>query len=816
MLNTALHWLKSGWVSTTLAALMIALYFFSLILPSLGLETALSASWDGPVWDVFTAPLAVRSLAQLIFDVILLLTMGVFLERALGWRAYLLIGTLSYWFAALLALWASELIRLADPAWAEALQQERIVGIAALLLSVAAAASIRLAPLWRRRIQTFVITVLLMLILFGGYLSALFTILATLLGLLFGRLLYGSKQPRRKGRDLVGAGPQDGRSLIALVIAGVVIGTVVAHSTGSMVGILAHLQYLADAELTGVTACGDTPLDNCDYYQGLLGPAGMQLLAPSLLQLALAWGLRRGRAIAWVGTVWLQSTILALSMVNLVILWGNPAHWAAFGMGAAGPSLGRLAATIAVPLMILALVVPARGLFNVRTGLPALRLLRTRMAMWVVAAWVATLVISLLLTGFVGAQRTLLGGTAAYLLALLPAPSLAVDLIPAGISVTMAVAQTMSLVPWGAAIVLVLRAFQRQELPQAISRSTFVDLTKRYGAGSLGWMSTWEGNHYWGAPDLQGAVAYRSGGGVALTVTDPVAAPGKLSEVMEEFVSFSLQQGLTPAFYSVHQDAADVAGRWGWPRLAVAEETVLKLAELSFTGKKFQAIRTALNRAEKEGVRAEWVSWANCPPEWKKQVESISRQWVDDKPLPEMGFTLGGLAELDDPDVRILLAVGPEDTVQGITSWMPNYENGQNIGFTLDFMRRLEGGFRPVMEFLIAWAALWAKEQGYRELSLSGAPLARVEAADDRSDTEDASATLTRVLDFLGQTLEPVYGFRSLLKFKAKFRPEYEALYLTVPTLGSLPFVGLAIGIAYLPDMSFSDTVNLGKTLRKR
>ena len=60
-----------------------------------------------------------------------------------------------------------------------------------------------------------------------------------------------------------------------------------------------------------------------------------------------------------------------------------------------------------------------------------------------------------------------------------------------------------------------------------------------------------------------------------------------------------------------------------------------------------------------------------------------------------MGFTLGGLDELDDPDVRCLIAVDADGTVHGITSWMPVYPDGRPVGWTLDFMRRRTDGHCP-------------------------------------------------------------------------------------------------------------------------
>ena len=48
-----------------------------------------------------------------------------------------------------------------------------------------------------------------------------------------------------------------------------------------------------------------------------------------------------------------------------------------------------------------------------------------------------------------------------------------------------------------------------------------------------------------------------------------------------------------------------------------------------------------------------------------------------------------------------------------------------------------------------------------------------------------------------------MYGFRSLLAFKAKFQPRYEPLYMIYPDAASLPAVGAAVARAYLPRLNF-------------
>jgi lysylphosphatidylglycerol synthetase-like protein (DUF2156 family) len=111
-------------------------------------------------------------------------------------------------------------------------------------------------------------------------------------------------------------------------------------------------------------------------------------------------------------------------------------------------------------------------------------------------------------------------------------------------------------------------------------------------------------------------------------------------------------------------------------------------------------------------------------------------------------------------------------------------------------MRRLPDGFKPVTEFLIASACLSFRDAGAELVSLSGAPLAH--------GGEVAADGLTRLLDALGEALEPVYGFRSLEAFKAKFSPREVPLHLVFRDEAALPRIGVALTEAYLPGTPLS------------
>ena len=191
------------------------------------------------------------------------------------------------------------------------------------------------------------------------------------------------------------------------------------------------------------------------------------------------------------------------------------------------------------------------------------------------------------------------------------------------------------------------------------------------------------------------------------------------------FDTYCFERGWIPCLFAAGQATADIAPALGWKAVEVAVDSVMLLDNVEFKGKDWQNVRTALNKAGKADIELVSMKWADCAPVITDQLRSISGEWVSDKALPEMGFTLGTLREAEDPEVRLHLAIGADRTVEGFTSWMPVSENGAVIGWTLDLMRRRDRGFRPVMEFLIVASARLFAEEGYRFICLSAAPLAR-------------------------------------------------------------------------------------------
>ncbi|WP_121057663.1 bifunctional lysylphosphatidylglycerol flippase/synthetase MprF [Microbacterium telephonicum] len=332
------------------------------------------------------------------------------------------------------------------------------------------------------------------------------------------------------------------------------------------------------------------------------------------------------------------------------------------------------------------------------------------------------------------------------------------------------------------------------------NRDDAVAMIQANGGGTLSWMTTWAGMTY--ARTTHGIVAYQRRAGVALVLADPLGPEESRAASVREFIEMAERQGLAPVFFSANE-ATRAALPDDWSSLIVADDTIVDLPGLEFTGKRWNSVRTSINRGGRENIEFHLGTLKDEPWGVQAQLDAISGQWVGDKDLPEMRFTLGTLDEAADPAARIAIARTTQGDVEGFLSWLPIYGEGGIRGWTLDLMRRRDGGtFPPVMEFLIGMSAAAFRDEGAQIMSLSGAPLTH-----EYPPEADIFAQLsTRLADLL----EPVYGFKSLHRFKQKFNPRHETMYLLYRDASDFPRIGRALTGAFLPDATMGQFARAG------
>jgi len=697
--------------------------------------------------------------------------------------------------------------------WPVVLMSDRYVGPTAALCGVLMAASTTMSVLWRRRLRTALLTLLLLLVLYEGSYADLVRIFSATAGLLLGPFFFGRRPvfawPRMSRREV--------RVLVALGVAAFAIGPVIAGLSRHAPAPLAVLRLLS-TDLQPVnpqalrSACSPAPRSaECQMMllQLRAGAGGIFMaILPCFLLLLSAEGLRRGRRFAWWSALAVLGSTAVLAAIHIAgVLWPRVLGTLQeqdmdFQDLSHLHNKWGLVIPLLLPGVMFLLVLRFRDLFpaSAPAGTYA------RLGRWVLMLGTGLAVI------YVGAGTALADGftpvpTPAQFLADVPDRFLplgyTLDIPPAIFpesAPAVMVYEGTGIVFWALTGILVLRSFlQTPPNPHPLDPSRVRNILRSGTGNPLSWMTTWPGNRYWFTPEGDGYVAYRVNSGVALALGSPVGSAAGYRTCVAGFARFCEENGWTPCFYSADQSLRDEAAAKGWSSIEVALQTILPLAALSFAGRQFQHIRTKINRARKEGIQVEWINYAQAPPAIRQQIDDISKEWVGDKKLPELGFTLGGIAELQDPEVRCLVALDADGTVHGVTSWLPSYSNGRIVGWTLDLMRRRTNGFPNSMELLIATAALTLRDEGYSYVSLSGAPLAN---SLQTGDGAAPSTALERVLDWCGNRLEPVYGFRSLLAFKNKFAPHYEPLYLVYNDAAALPAIANAITTAYLGDIS--------------
>ncbi|MCD9623280.1 bifunctional lysylphosphatidylglycerol flippase/synthetase MprF [Rhabdothermincola salaria] len=710
----------------------------------------LPAWQDGEPWNFLTGGFLTPQLVLYAPILVLVAVVAGTYERRVGaWRT-LVVVVGGQVLAALAA--AALLAPFQDSGWtwAAELADRLDLGLSAGGFAALGALTAVMQPVWRTRVRVAASAYLVAMLLGSGLLWDLEHLLGWGIGLVAGPLLVG-RAPRWPEWHF---GRRTQRASVALVVA------------------VFAVANLVEAAFPGN---GGPFHDGGDRYQ----PVGLSLgvVVVALFWLVTADGLRRGKRVAW----WFTAVPTVLGVVGLL----------------AGPDSAETRADLVLLGLQAVLLAVTVGAFTARAPEGTTARVVRRLLVVLVVLFVYTVLGFVVLQDDVAPPLTVATAFEEFA----DRVTFSTDAVEPLTDAARLFLDSIAAV-WAGAILVTLvgamYASRRTPSPPDQDERIRRLLRDSPSTSSIEWMLTWPGTTVWFAPSGTTAIGYRVVGTVALCLGDPVGPAAERADALARFDEYCELRGWTPCLFAAGADTVADAGAQGWKAVQVGEDAVVPLPGLEFKGKAWQDVRTAINKAGKQEVVLEVTRWADCPPAIADQLRVISQGWVSDKALPEMGFTLGTLAEADDPEVRLHLAIDADRTVEGFTSWLPVARDGEVVGWTVDLMRRREGGaFRPVMEFLIGASALQFQEEGYEFLSLSAAPLAK---APDTAAGDSDQRVLQALLDLLGDTLEPYYGFRSLLRFKAKFKPEFRAIHLVFPDETALAEIGIAIARAYMPD----------------
>ncbi len=258
---------------------------------------------------------------------------------------------------------------------------------------------------------------------------------------------------------------------------------------------------------------------------------------------------------------------------------------------------------------------------------------------------------------------------------------------------------------------------------------------------------------------------------------DPIGSDASVRELAWRFLEEADRHDGWTVFYQVRQKNLPLYVDLGLTLLKLGEEARVPLENFSMEGGDRKQLRKTSRKVEAEGVR-----FRVAPPSQIEalmpQLRAVSDNWLAEKHTSEKRFSIGFFDE--EYLKRLPLALAEDD--RGIVAFANLWPDDHREELTIDLMRHRTGAPDGVMDYLFVQLMQWAAAQGYRWFNLGMAPLSGLE-------TRSIGPRWARLGAFGFRHGEYFYNFRGLRKYKEKFDPVWEPIYLACPGGFKLPVV---------------------------
>lgn len=351
------------------------------------------------------------------------------------------------------------------------------------------------------------------------------------------------------------------------------------------------------------------------------------------------------------------------------------------------------------------------------------------------------------------------------------------------------------LLAWGAVALLLvewLAPWRYRQRQVDREREQVHELVSRYGADTIAPFALRADKSYFFSDDQTAFLAYRVSGGVAVVAGDPIGPADTHYELVRRFIEFAHARGWRVAVLGVSEGSLELYRSLGLRALYHGDEAVVNTATFSLEGRPIRKVRQSVHRLRDAGFEAVALRPSELDATMRERLEDVARTWRGN--APERGFTmaLDALFALGDDDAIFIVGFDCAREPMGFLHFAICNAGG---ALSLSSMPRLPEVPNGFNEWLICESIAWAREHGYRKVSLNFAPFAALLAPDGE---------LTRAEQMQAATLRRLKGrfqLDNLLHFNRKFFPEWQRRFVVYERRRDLPRVGVAAlaAEAYLP-----------------
>ncbi|WP_312687230.1 GNAT family N-acetyltransferase [Brevundimonas nasdae] len=283
------------------------------------------------------------------------------------------------------------------------------------------------------------------------------------------------------------------------------------------------------------------------------------------------------------------------------------------------------------------------------------------------------------------------------------------------------------------------------------------------------------------SPSGNSFLTYRVRGRRWIVMGEPAGLKEERRELLWAFAGMADSYGGAAVFYSVSEAVLGDLATMGLAVRKVGETAVIEVADFSMEGKSKQNLRTAVNRAEREGGSFEVLPPGSAGP-IVDELRAVSDAWLKMHEGTEKAFSLGRF----DPaylDLTPLAVVRSEGRIVAFANLLTAPDEA-----AVDLMRYAPDAPHGVMDYLFTRCTQWAKDQGMARFDLGMAPLSGLE---DRRMAPVFARVGALVYDEGGA----LYGFQGLRSYKAKFAPDWRSRFIAAPASTPLPLALLDVAL---------------------
>ncbi len=258
----------------------------------------------------------------------------------------------------------------------------------------------------------------------------------------------------------------------------------------------------------------------------------------------------------------------------------------------------------------------------------------------------------------------------------------------------------------------------------------------------------------------------------------PFGDPRETPDLVWQFIEAAAAHGGRAAFYQVRPASLPMYLDCGLLAFKLGEHAHVPLRDFNLKGARRADLRSAVNRASREGLTFEVLAPAQVPAALPA-LQVVSDAWLAEQRTREKGFSVGSF----DATYLSQLPVAVVRQAGTIVAFANLLVTGAHQEASVDLMRYSPLAPPGTMDFLFAQILLHLQAEGYERFGLGMAPMAGM--AERRR-----APRWQRIGRLLFEHGERFYNFRGLHRFKDKFDPVWEPRYLVAPG-GASPLFAL-------------------------